>query len=427
MVNVVVKKERTSEEILMDMREKAEYDVADNDDMANGKFFETADIKAKKNPPKVPKIYVAGRCINNCAYCGCRCGRTGDKQGDDYDAWEPRELAELAVNSAKNNGNGIFISSAIYKSPNYTQELMARTVRLMRTEFNYQGYIHAKVMPGADPALIKETGSWANRLSINIEVAKNEGYERIARDKNKDLILKPMAKIHEFTEEYKGVKLPNGRYFAASGHTTQLMPGSVGEDDRTIINLADALYKKFDLKRVYYSPFTYKHQAEGYDLPLTKTPGWRGGRLYQADFLMKYYNFKLDDILPAGSPNLDSDIDPKISFALRNIHLYPVEINTAPYETLILIPGIGTTYAQKIIEVRKYLKITHNVMKKMGISLKRAVYFITCEGKYMGGGALDIDKKFLRSKLVSYKENKAENIMKNDQLTLDALEGDANG
>jgi predicted DNA-binding helix-hairpin-helix protein len=292
----------------------------------------------------------------------------------------------MAVDEAKRNGHGVFVTSAIYKNADYTQELLAESVRLMREEHGYKGFIHAKVMPGADPLLIEKTGRHANRLSVNIEVAQSTGYQRIAKQKSKANILTPMGSI---ADQILGAKYDQ-RSFAAT-QTTQLMAGSTDEDDRVITTLASALYKKYRLKRVYYTAFHYRHEAKGYEdenLQITQTPYWRMARLYQADRLMQLYGFTPDDVTPQTEPFLYEDIDPKAAWALRHMDLYPVEVNKADFDTLIRVPGIGLTYAKRIIEARRYCVLTHELLKKMKVSLKRSIYFITCDGQYRGGNVL---------------------------------------
>jgi predicted DNA-binding helix-hairpin-helix protein len=292
-------------------------------------------------------------------------------------------MAKMAVEEAVRNRHGVFVTSAIYKNADYTQELLAETVRRMREEHGYQGFIHAKVMPGADPQLINKTGQYASRLSVNIEVAQSSGYNMIAKQKNKSNILGPMGNI---AEQIQGAKYER-RPFAAS-QTTQLMAGSTNEDDRTIVTLAEALYRKYRLKRVYYTAFHYLHEARGYEqenLQIKQTPYWRMARLYQADRLLQLYGFTPDDVTPPSEPNLCEDVDPKAAWALRHLDLYPVEVNTADYDTLIRVPGIGITYAKRILEARRHCVITHDILKKMRVSLKRSIYFITCNGQYKGG------------------------------------------
>ncbi len=386
MSSIILPKTLDREEKIAAMREDAKFEVASDSDAETTALLCAEGIKGKAAPPKIPKLFLASHCVFNCAYCGCRCGR---ENRDNYCS-TPRELASLAVDAAKNNGHGVFVTSAIYKNADYTQELIAESVRIMREEQSYAGFIHAKVMPGADPLLISRTGKYANRLSVNIEVAQSVGYARIAKQKNKDNILTPMKEI---SEQIAGAKYEKAKF--AVSQTTQLMAGSTGEDDRVIMTLSKALYHKFRLKRVYYTAFQYRHDAKGYEsenLPHVATPYWRMARLYQADRLLTLYGFTPDDVTPAEEPFLSEDIDPKAAWALRHMDMYPVEVNTADYEALIRVPGIGITYANRIIAVRRHCNVTHDIFRKLGIPQKKCRYFITCGGKYEGGDALFSEK-----------------------------------
>lgn len=398
MANVIIRNDLTFDEKLNQMQADAQYDVADNDGAcvpdpaAIGRS-----IKSKAALPKVPKVFLSNDCIFNCAYCTCRSSRDCGRR---Y-AHTPKELARLAVSEAIQKGRGIFITSAIYKNPDYTEELIIETLKAIRKDFSYMGYVHAKVMPGTDPLLIMEAGKYADRLSVNIEVARSEGYGRIAKQKNKHNILTPMRQISELIASEKASKIRSGPRFATS-QTTQLMAGSTGEDDRTILNLSQALYDIYKLKRVYYTAFNYQQEARGYDLPFTATPHWRMSRLYQADRLMQLYGFKPEEITPEAAPNLDRDLDPKSAYALRNLHLFPVEVNTADYELLLRVPGIGIIYAQRILAVRRYGRITFDILRQIGVSLKRSRFFLTCGGKTYGGA--DIDSPLLRGLLAGGKD-----------------------
>jgi len=384
-MEILLPRKLSYKEKLALMKEDAIHEVscdADTDSEAMA-ISSASMIKGKAAPPKVPKVFLTNQCVFNCAYCGCRCSRE-DKRN--Y-VVTPAELAKIAVQDAKGNGHGIFVTSAIYKNADYTQELLAECVRIIREEHGYSGYVHAKVMPGADPALIAQTGRYANRLSVNIEVAKASGYERIAKQKNKDNILAPMQNI---TEQIFYMNQDRRKF--ATSQTTQLMAGSTDEDDRTIMILSKALYRKYRLSRVYYTSFQYKGEARGYedeDLHPTKTPYWRMSRLYQADRLVQLYGFSPDDVTPENDPFLQRDIDPKAAWALRHMDMYPVEVNNADYETLIRVPGIGITYARRIIEARRFRNLTHDMLKMMRVSLKKSQYFITCGGIYKGGNMLD--------------------------------------
>jgi len=300
----------------------------------------------------------------------------------------------MAVKTAKASKQGVFISSAVCKNANYTGELILETLRIIRREHRYTGFIHAKVMPGTDPELIRQTSFYANRMSVNIEVAKSEGYAQIARNKSKEKIIPPMRQICDLIKTMRDFKSANYQHspFAASSQATQIMAGSTNEKDYEILRLSNALYQKYEMKRVYYTPFHYSGNAKGYkDLPQTATPVWRMKRLYQADRLMEEYGFTPEEIAPDSAPNLMYDFDPKAAWAIRNIHLYPIEVNKADYEMLIRIPGIGTTYAKRIIKARRHCTITHDALKKLGVSLKRSQHFITCNGVFIGEKSENID------------------------------------
>ena len=376
MPNVIIPDSAINDNPFIDMEDDARYDVSDNDGACIPDLSAFRAISGQAAPPKVPKVFMSNDCLFNCAYCTCRCSRDGKRR---Y-THTPRELARMAVTEAEREGRGIFLTSAIYKNPDYTQELLIQTLKIIRREYGFGGYVHAKVMPGADPLLIREAGKLANRLSVNIEVARSEGYALVAKQKNRQNILTPMREISEQIAEARAAS-PGRRPRFATSQTTQLMAGSTGEDDRTILNLSRALYDKYSLKRVYYTAFHYEHEAKGYDLPLTVTPYWRMSRLYQADRLMQLYGFRPEELAPDGAPNLEQEIDPKAAFALRHLELFPMEVNTADYEALLRVPGIGVTYAKRIVEARRYVKLTHESLKKIGVSLKRARFFITCSGK----------------------------------------------
>lgn len=381
------------QEKFQQMQEDSRFDVADpllsygttvseQECIPDSSMF--SDIHSKQAPPTVPKVFLSNQCSFNCAYCGCRAGRENTSRYCNT----PREMAEIALQTAKNNGHGVFITSAIFQNANYTQEMIIETLRILRKDLFYDGYVHAKVMPGTDPLLIEKSGRYANRLSVNIEVAQNAGYERIAKQKNKDNILTPMQQISNLVRNSRQYK-SNGSPILAKSQTTQLMAGSTNETDRTIMTLSKAMYKKYNLSRVYYTAFQYTKEAKGYDdLPFVSTPVWRVKRLYQADRLLQLYGFTPEDVTPEVAPNLTQDLDPKMSWAIRNLNLFPIEVNTADYEELLRIPGIGLTYAQKIIRARRYGSITHQTLRKIGIVMKKSSYFLTCNGKYEGGNLL---------------------------------------
>ncbi len=382
MANVIVRNNLPIADKLNLMRADAQYDVSDNDRACVPDWAAISAIKSPAAPPRNPKVFLSNDCVFNCAYCGCRNSNECKRRYINT----PRELAHMSVMNARENGHGIFITSAIYKNADYTEELIIATLKLIRNDYGYGGFIHAKVMPGADQMLIREAGKYANRLSINIEVAKSEGFKRVAKQKNKNNILTPMRQISEVIAD---ARASHRRSYLATSQATQLMAGSSEEDDHTILTLSRALYDRYRLSRVYYTAFHYEHEAVGYDLPFTATPHWRMCRLYQADRLMQLYGFKPDEITPDVAPNLAFDLDPKAAYALRNLQLFPVEINTADYEQLLRVPGIGVTGARRILAARRDCHITFDILRKIGVSLKRSRFFITCGGKMYENVRLD--------------------------------------
>ena len=408
MANIHLKQAFSIEDKIALMQQDAKFDVAD--DEADSYMEASAmkqirkSIKSPKGAFTAPKVFLSNDCIFNCSYCGCR--RCCDNKTR-Y-ANTPREFAQISLDTAKFNGDKVFITSAIYKNPDYTEELIIETMRIMRREYGYKGYLHAKVMPGTDPELIRQAGLYANRLSVNIEVAKSDGYNIIAHEKNKSNILRPMGQISRLIQEAKANNKPR----FATTQTTQLMAGSTEEDDFTILNLSHALYGKYQLSRVYYTAYQYHHQADGYDeRPEVTTPRWRSSRLYQADRLMQLYGFTPEEIAPSDARNLASDFDPKAAWALRNLHLFPIEVNTADYEMLIRIPGIGITYANRIIEARRQCRVTHSILKQLGVHLRRSQHFLTADGKYTGVSGSDsiTFAQLLRSPLDDHIDESDEN------------------
>ena len=381
MANVIIPRGMSTEEKITLMRQDARYDVTDQEAPIAAECLGQIrqNIRGVKALPKVPKVFLSNDCIFNCAYCDCRQGKECRRYGS-----TPRELAELAYRQAIGSGHGIFITSAIIRTPDYTEELIIETMKILRRQMGYTGYLHAKVMPGTDPALIREAGRYANRLSVNIEVAQSEAYRHIARNKNKQNILTPMGQISEMIARAKADASRRTPAFAMS-QTTQMMAGSMGEDDFTILNLSGALYQKYRLSRIYYTAFQYLEHAKGYDhLREVRTPAWRMARLYQADRLMQLYGFTAEEIAPPTARHLSQTLDPKAAWAMRNLHLFPLEVNRAEYEQLLRVPGIGVTYAERIIQARRYGPVTHDTLRALGIAQKRCRHFITCGGKYTG-------------------------------------------
>ena len=321
------------------------------------------------------KILMTNNCIYDCAYCINR--RSNDRPRATFTV---DEIVELTIGFYRRNYiEGLFLSSGIIKNPDFTMERMVQVAKKLRTQENYNGYIHLKAIPGASQELIHEAGIWADRLSVNIEIPTEPNLKRLAPEKNYTGILSPMSQIKNeivaSKEERK--KFRKAPRFAPAGQSTQLIVGATPETDRQIILLSSGLYKTQNLKRVYFSGYL---PVNAYDerLPaLNRPPLVRENRLYQSDWLMRFYRFRAEEILTDDQPFLDLDIDPKLGYALRNMHLFPVDINRADYEMILRVPGIGVQSAQKIVLARRHRKLNSLHLKKIGIVMKRAKYFIT--------------------------------------------------
>ncbi|MDD2303391.1 MAG: putative DNA modification/repair radical SAM protein [Prolixibacteraceae bacterium] len=322
------------------------------------------------------KIMLSNYCIYDCAYCYNR------KSNDiPRTSFTPDEIANLTIEFYRRNYiEGLFLSSGVLRNPDHTMEQMVSVVKKLRIEHRYNGYIHMKTIPGASQQLVTEAGRWADRLSVNIEIPTENNLKILAPDKDFKSVLEPMKMIStgilESKEERK--KYRNAPLFSPSGQSTQLIIGATNDTDHTILKLSSALYTRRDLKRVYYSGYI---PVNSYDtrLPALITPPLRREhRLYQADWLMRFYGFRSDEIVSTESPNLDLELDPKVTWALRNPHLFPVDVNTADPLMLLRIPGIGTKSVQLILMARKHNRLNSSHLKKMGVVMKRAQFFITC-------------------------------------------------
>ena len=323
------------------------------------------------------KILMTNACIYDCQYCINR--RSNDVARA---VFSPEEIAELTIHFYKRNYiEGLFLSSAVIKNPDYTMELMTECISILRNKYKFNGYIHAKTIPGASPELIRKMGLLADRVSVNIEMPSNESLQKFAPDKSKNSIIQPMKQISSgITESKKELQVyKHAPQFAPAGQSTQMIIGATPETDRKILVLSESLYNKFKLKRVYYS--AYIPVGTNPLLPVTAPPLLREHRLYQADWLLRYYGFTAEEILDDEHPDFNNLIDPKCDWALRHMELFPVEINTAPYEMILRIPGIGVRSALKIVKARRVSRLTFDSLKKMRVSMKRAKYFMTCGGK----------------------------------------------
>ncbi len=341
------------------------------------------------------KILMTNYCIYDCVYCVNRSSNDLPRA-----QFTPDEIVDLTINFYKRNYiEGLFLSSAVIKSPNHTMDMIYQVVKKLRDEHNFNGYIHTKAIPGADQEYIEKVGRYVDRMSVNIELPSESGLKLLAPQKSKQSILRPMGLIREgitqYQEEKKKYKFTNK--FVPGGQSTQLIVGATADHDLKILRLSEGLYKTYGLKRVYYSAFI--PVSDNPKLPVIQTPPLiRESRLYQADWLLRFYGFEAKELLNDENPNFDLALDPKCDWALRNIHLFPVEINTADYYTLLRVPGIGVKSAIKIMQARKFAKIDFFDLKKLGIVLKRAQYFITCKGKYFG--IKSMDQGIIRNKLI---------------------------
>ena len=326
------------------------------------------------------KVLMTNVCVYDCKYCVNRKSNSEISRA----AFTPEELAELTIQFYKRNYiEGLFLSSGIIRNADYTCELIIKTLSLLRHTYKFHGYIHAKAIPGADEKLLSQIGHLADRMSVNIEMPSQDSLRLLAPDKNKDSILKPMGfitnNISQNTKElaiYK--KAPK---FAPAGQSTQMIIGASPETDRQILKLTEGLYRKYKLKRVFFS--AYAPVSDNSLLPSldTKPPLLREHRLYQADWLMRFYKFEADEILDDKTPNFNPFIDPKCNWAINHPEFFPVEANKAPYGDLLRVPGIGVRSAQKILTARRWHSLDFQALKKLGVVLKRAQYFLTAGGK----------------------------------------------
>lgn len=341
------------------------------------------------------KILFSNKCIYNCAYCV-------NRASNDFPRAEltPDELVQITMNFYKRNYiEGLFLSSAVTVSPNHTMERMVEAIRKLRQEAQFNGYIHLKAIPGADERLLKTAGFLVDRMSINLELPTASGLKLLAPQKDPEQITKPMQFLRDeiVTYQPKGIVTASSLRkglgkFVPAGQTTQMMIGATQDTDRTIIRASQAMYNGLSLKRVYYSAYVPVVQNNQLLPTEVKTPLLREHRLYQADWLLRFYNFTADEILTPEDPNLDMALDPKCQWALRHLDQFPIEVNKAGLESLLRIPGIGNISARKIIATRRFGPLTYDDLKALGVVLKRARFFITCGGKYYGEGDIQADR-----------------------------------
>jgi len=322
------------------------------------------------------KILLTNHCIFDCAFCVSR------KSNDiERAAFTVEEVVSLTMNFYRRNYiEGLFLSSGIFKNADFTMERLLRVVKKLRLEENFNGYIHLKTIPGASEAMIMEAGLYADRMSINLEMPTESGLKLLAPEKSHDDVIKPLGFVQNqiilLKDEKKLIKsVPK---FVPAGQSTQMVIGATPETDKEIMQTAASFYKNFSLKRVYYSGYIPISNDNRLPIIGSQPPLIRENRLYQTDWLMRFYGFHVNELLNDANPHLDIDIDPKLSWALRNLQFFPVDINVAAYKMILRIPGIGVTSAQKIIQARKFGKLRIDQLKKIGVAYNRAKFFIKC-------------------------------------------------
>jgi len=327
------------------------------------------------------KILLTNFCIYDCAYCVTR------KSNDiERAAFTVEEVVDLTINFYRRNYiEGLFLSSGIFKNADYTMERLVRVAKKLRLEHNFNGYIHLKSIPGASDDLMREAGLYADRLSMNLEIPTESGLKLLAPDKNHQDMINPMRFVKNELIQYKEEKkkFKSTPKFAPAGQSTQVIVGATQENDFQIIHVADHFYNNFNMKRVYYSGYVPISNDTRLPAIGTQVPLIRENRLYQADWLMRFYGFKANEILEKDNPFLDLDVDPKMGWALRNITQFPVIIQNAPLEMILRVPGIGVKSAHKIVHARRFQNLTMEHLKKIGISVNRARYFISVSNENM--------------------------------------------
>lgn len=378
------------------------------------------------------KILLSNECIYDCKYCLNR--RSNDQPRATF---TPQEVCELTVEFYKRNYiEGLFLSSGVVRNPTYTMEQMYQAIYLLRTQYRFRGYIHVKAIPGAAPEIIQQMGYYADRMSVNMELPTKESLEKLAPGKSHSSILAPIRQIQSGISDYrlsvgKSARLerhqinshlpgnifysspdprleqhqlyrPNhtnasSESFVPAGQSTQMIIGATPENDYQLLTTTQALYQQFDLKRVFFSAYVPLNEDSALPALDTPTPLLREHRLYQADWLLRFYGFHAEELLSPNRPNFNVLLDPKCDWALRNLEIFPVEVNTASYETLLKVPGIGVKSALRIVKARQGCSLDFPALKKIGVVLKRAKYFLTCRGKMMYH--INIEEDFLTRQL----------------------------
>ncbi|MEM7571442.1 MAG: putative DNA modification/repair radical SAM protein [Bacteroidota bacterium] len=348
------------------------------------------------------KILLTNYCIYDCAYCVSRSSNDVKRAAFTVD-----EVVDLTINFYRRNYiEGLFLSSGIFKNVDYTMERLVRIAKRLRTDHKFNGYIHLKAIPGASDELIHEAGLYADRLSVNLEMPSERSLKKVAPEKNYAEVYQPMNYLTEAIQGYREEKkqLRSTPKFSPAGQSTQMVIGASPESDQQILGLADSLYQQQKLKRVYYSG--YVPISDDYRLPVIQSPPvQREHRLYQADWLMRFYQFKVDEIVDSSHPNLDPEIDPKLAYALRHPEEFPIDVNQASRRDLLRIPGVGPKSVKRILEARRFGLLRKEELQRIGIIWKRAKFFLICADKQFR--TLDWRPDALRAHLLEQQQGAA--------------------
>lgn len=354
------------------------------------------------------KILLTNDCCYDCVYCVNRVGNDTERA-----TFSPDEVCTLTMGFYRRNYiEGLFLSSAVYRNPSYTMELIYETVLRLRTVYHFHGYIHVKAIPGADPQLIQQTGFLVDRMSCNLELPTAEGLRSLAPNKPRRQLLKPMRQIQQqiTVSKHEVALYRHAQPFVPAGQSTQMIIGATGESDYQIMSISEALYGRFKMKRVFYSAYVGVNEDSRLPAVGTMPPLLREHRLYQADWLIRFYGFKAAELLSKRQPNFNLLLDPKCDWAVRHLEAFPVEVMTADYYQLLRVPGLGVNSARRICRARRYGGLRFEDLKKMGVVLKRAMYFITCQGRvYM---PFRMDERFITTNLLGLKERLPENVVR---------------
>ena len=354
------------------------------------------------------KILLTNDCCYDCVYCVNRVGNDTERA-----TFSPDEVCTLTMGFYRRNYiEGLFLSSAVYRNPSYTMELIYETVLRLRTVYHFHGYIHVKAIPGADPQLIQQTGFLVDRMSCNLELPTAEGLRSLAPNKPRRQLLKPMRQIQQqiTVSKHEVALYRHAQPFVPAGQSTQMIIGATGESDYQIMSVSEALYGRFKMKRVFYSAYVGVNEDSRLPAVGTLPPLLREHRLYQADWLIRFYGFKAAELLSKRQPNFNLLLDPKCDWAVRHLEAFPVEVMTADYYQLLRVPGIGVNSARRICRARRYGGLRFEDLKKMGVVLNRAMYFITCQGRvYM---PFRMDERFITTNLLGLKERLPENVVR---------------